>query len=209
MSGPQGSEPTRPWSPPPDLQEPTQFAAAPEEKPAETPWWQQVRRQTPPPPSYPAEPRRPPYQPPAYQPAPPPVQQAAPQAQYYPQYAQQPVEAAAQPKQSKRWPLIAGAVLAGALLAVAVVVGFFMFGALGGQVLNVSKAQEAVKHVITDPITGYGIENVTDVKCNNGNNPSAKKGDTFSCDVTVDGKKHQVKAVFIDDNGTYEVDRPR
>ncbi len=213
MSGPQGAEPTRPWSPPPDPQEPTQFAPAPEQKPAETPWWQQVRGQTPPTPSYPPEPQRPQYQPPAYQPAPPPAppppQQAAPQAQYYPQYAQQPADAAAQPKQSKRWPLIAGAVLAGALLAVAVVVGFFVFGSFGGQVVNVSKAQAAVKQVITDPITGYGIENVSDVKCNNGNNPSAKKGDSFTCDVTVGGKKQQVKAVFIDDNGTYEVDRPR
>lgn len=210
MSGPQGSEPTRPWSPPPDPQEPTQFAAAPEEKPAETPWWQQVQRRTPPASSYPAEPPRAPYQPPAYQPAPPPAAPPAPPAQqYYPQYAQQPVAAPAQPKQSKRWPLIAGAVLAGALLAAAVVVGLFVFGAFGGQVLNVGKAQADVKKVITDPITGYGIKNVGDVKCNNGNNPSAKKGDTFTCDVTVDGKKHQVRAVFIDDNGTYEVDRPR
>jgi hypothetical protein len=77
------------------------------------------------------------------------------------------------------------------------------------KVLNVNKAQEAVKQVITDPVTGYGVENVTNVRCNNGENPTAKKGDTFTCEVTVDGKKHEVRAVFIDDNGTYEVDRPR
>lgn len=213
MSGPEGSEPTRPWSPPPDPQEPTQFAAAPQEKPAETPWWQEVRRRTPPTPSYPAEPQAPSYQPPSYQPpayppAPPPAQQA-PQAQYYPQYAQQPAQPAAQPKQSKRGLLIAGAALVGALVAVAVVVGVFMFGGFASQVLNVSKAEADVKKIITDPTIGYGIKNVTDVKCNNGDNPAAKKGDTFTCDVTVDGKKHKVRAVFVDDNGTYEVDRPK
>jgi hypothetical protein len=108
-----------------------------------------------------------------------------------------------------RWLLIAGGVLVGAIAAAVLVVGLLAFGAFGRQMLNVSKAQEAVKQVITDPITGYGIDNVTDVKCNNGKNPIAKKGGSFTCEVTVDGKKRQVKAVFIDDNGTYEVDRPR
>jgi hypothetical protein len=205
MSGPQGSEPIRPWSPPPDpRQQPRQQFDRAETKPTEPPWWQQIRRQTPPPPGYTAEPQSPPYQ----QPAHPSVQQAAAQqGPYYPpQYVQQP---AAQPKRSTRWLLIAGGVLAGAIVAAVVVVGLLVFGEFGGQVLNVSKAQEAVKQVITDPIAGYGIDNVTDVNCNNGKNPTAKKGDSFTCEVTVDGKKHQVRAVFIDDNGTYEVDRPR
>jgi Domain of unknown function (DUF4333) len=204
MSGPQGSEPIRPWSPPSDpRQQPAQQFDPAEGKPTEPPWWQQIRRQTPPPPVYPAGPQSPPYQ----QPAHPSVQQpAARQGPYPPQYAQQP---AAQPKRSTRWLLIAGGVLAGAIVAAVVVVGLLAFGEFGGQVLNVSKAQAAVKQVITDPIAGYGIDNVTDVKCNNGKNPTAKKGDSFTCEVTVDGKKHQVRALFIDDNGTYEVDRPR
>jgi hypothetical protein len=108
-----------------------------------------------------------------------------------------------------RWLLIAGGLLVGAIAAVVAVLGLLAVGAFGRQVLNVSKAQEAVKQVITDPITGYGIANVTDVRCNNGSNPTVKKGASFTCEVTVNGKKHQVRAVFIDDNGTYEVDRPR
>jgi hypothetical protein len=176
----------------------------------ETPWWQQLRRATPTPPP-PPPPRYAPQ--PAQQYAPQPAQQYAPQpAQQYapqpaPQYPQQPPSQ--QPKHSMRWLLIGGGVLVGAIAAAVVVVALLRFGVLDGQVLNVSKAQEGVKQVITDPITGYGIADVTDVKCNNGDNPTAKKGASFTCDVTVAGKKRRVRAIFIDDNGTYEVDRPR
>jgi hypothetical protein len=100
-------------------------------------------------------------------------------------------------------------VFVGVIAAVVLVVVLLRLDAFDRKVLNVNKAQEAVKQVITDPVTGYGVENVTNVRCNNGENPTAKKGDTFTCEVTVDGKKQEVRAVFIDDNGTYEVDRPR
>jgi hypothetical protein len=208
MSGPESSEPT------------------------ETPWWQQVRRQTPPTPSRPADPQSPParrpvyqqreYQQPVYQSAQQPPPQPAQQSHYYPQYARQPgpygypgqygaqpADAAGAPNQSKRWLLITGGVLLGVIVALALVLGLFGFGVFNRHVLDVKKAQEAVKRVITDPTAGYGVDNVTDVNCNNGKNPSATKGDTFTCQVTVDGKKRHVTAVFIDDNGTYEVDRPR
>lgn len=191
-------------------------------EPPETPWWQQVKRQPPPPPGYRVEPQSPPPTQPAYRPAQQPAPQAPQQGQYYPQYAQQPGQygypgaygaqpaaSAGAPHQSKRWLLITGGVLLGTVVALALVLGLWGFGAFNRQVLDVSKAQDAVKRVITDPATGYGLDNVTDVNCNNGNNPSAKKGDTFTCQVTVDGKKRQVTAVFVDDNGTYEVDRPR
>jgi Domain of unknown function (DUF4333) len=164
----------------------------------ETPWWQQMRRPTPTPP---------PYAPPQY--APQYTPHYAPQytpPQYPPQYAPPPPS---RPGHSTRWLLIGGAVLVGAIAAAVVAVALLWFGAFGGHVLNVSKAEQAVKQVITDPVTGYGVAGVTDVKCNNGRNPAAKKGAGFTCEVTVAGKKHQVRAVFIDDNGTYEVDRPR
>jgi Domain of unknown function (DUF4333) len=198
MSGPESSEPT------------------------ETPWWQQVKRQTPPTPGHTADPQSRPPRKPAYQSAQQPAPQPGQQSHYYPQYAQQPAqygypgpygakpaEAAGAPNQSKRWLLITGGVLVGAIVALALVLGLWQFGAFNSQVLDVNKAQEAVKRVITDPTAGYGVDNVTDVNCNNGDNPSADKGDTFTCQVTVDGKKRHVTAVFIDDNGTYEVDRPR
>jgi hypothetical protein len=198
-------------------------------EPTETPWWQQVKRQTPPTPSHSADPQSPPSQQPAYQSAQQPAPQPGRQSHYYPQYAQlypqypqqpgqygypgpygaKPANAAGAPNQSKRWLLITGGVILGVIVALALVLGLLGFGAFNRQVLDVNKAQEAVKRVITDPTAGYGVDNVTDVNCNNGDNPSAKKGDTFTCQVTVDGKKRHVTAVFIDDNGTYEVDRPR
>lgn len=191
-------------------------------EPTETPWWQQVKRPPPATPGQSADPQGPPLQQPAYQPVQQPGPQAAQQGQYYPQYPQhagqygytgpygaQPPHSAGAPKQSKRWLLITGGALVGTIVALALVLGLWGFGAFNRQVLDVNKAQEAVKRVITDPAAGYGVDNVRDVNCNNGQNPSAKKGDTFTCQVTVDGKKRHVTAVFIDDNGTYEVDRPR
>jgi len=35
------------------------------------------------------------------------------------------------------------------------------------------------------------------------------KGDSFTCGVNVDGTKRHVTAVIQDDNGTYELDRPK
>jgi hypothetical protein len=54
-----------------------------------------------------------------------------------------------------------------------------------------------------------GAKDVKDVKCNNGQNPTVKKGGTFNCEVSIDGTKQQVTVTFQDDNGTYEVGRPK
>lgn len=58
-------------------------------------------------------------------------------------------------------------------------------------------------------VDGYGATSVSDVECNNGEDPEIKKGGTVTCDVVVDGRKRTVLVVFQDDNGSYEVDRPR
>lgn len=80
---------------------------------------------------------------------------------------------------------------------------------LNGKVLDVSKAEAGVQRVLLDREVGYSATNVSDVECNNGNDPKIKKGATFTCDVVVDGRERQVLVMFSDDNGTYEVDRPR
>lgn len=85
-------------------------------------------------------------------------------------------------------------------------------GVLGGSgpvELDVTHAQDGVRAVLTDPINGYGRDDVTDVRCNNGVNPRVRKGGTFTCAVTVDGAERQVLAQFSDNAGTYAVDRPR
>ena len=80
---------------------------------------------------------------------------------------------------------------------------------LKGKVLNVSKAEAGVQRILLDPDDGYGATNVSDVVCNDGNDPEIRKGASFTCQVVVEGRKRQVLVVFSDDNGTYEVDRPR
>lgn len=75
--------------------------------------------------------------------------------------------------------------------------------------LDVNQAQIGVQQVLTDPINGYGRDNVTNVRCNNGVNPTVKAGNSFTCQVSVEGAQRQVTVVFSDDKGTYEVDRPR
>lgn len=62
--------------------------------------------------------------------------------------------------------------------------------------------------MLTDPIDGYGRDNITNVWCNSGVNPTVRAGSSFTCQVSVDGTQRQVTAVFSDDAGTYEVDRP-
>jgi hypothetical protein len=119
-----------------------------------------------------------------------------------------PAGTAEQPKKSNHWLLIT-AVLLGALLAVVVAVVVLTVASSNGKELDVAKAEAGVRQILTDPTQGYDLQNVTDVKCNGGDNPAVKKGDTFTCQVNVNGAKRQVTVLFVDDNGTYEVDRPR
>ncbi|OBJ32681.1 DUF4333 domain-containing protein [Mycolicibacter heraklionensis] len=98
------------------------------------------------------------------------------------------------------------------LLALGVLLVLVLRGTVGGSgpvELDVRKAQDGVRQVLTDPINGYGRDNVTNVRCNNGVNPTVRKGTSFSCVVTVDGAQRRVLVEFTDDAGTYAVDRPR
>jgi Domain of unknown function (DUF4333) len=105
--------------------------------------------------------------------------------------------------------LITVGVIAISAAAIGIVFALSKFDVLKGKVLNVSKAEAGVQRILLDPADGYGVTSVTDVVCNNGDDPQIKKGATFTCNVIVDGRKRQVLVAFSDDNGTYEVDRPR
>ena len=93
--------------------------------------------------------------------------------------------------------------------AVGLAVGLSKLGLAEDKVLDVSKAQAGVQQILVDPTDGYGAANIAIIVCNNGKNPVVRKGATFTCEVIVNGRKRVVTAVFQDDDGTYEVDRPR
>jgi hypothetical protein len=236
MSGPQGSDPTQrypgqpnqddasgqrsPWQPP---------SSGADQPSTEGPSW--------PPPTYPP-PQYPQYQQPS-QPSYPPPQQYPPTEQFgqqpygygqppqYGQPGQQPGQYGQQPGQfppytqyttpgaeegSKRSRAVVGGViglLAAIILAVVLVLGFWKPGFFVTTKLDINAAQSGVEQILTDEANGYGAKNVQDVKCNNGQNPTVKRGETFNCEVSIDGTKRQVTVTFQDDNGTYEVGRPK
>ena len=125
----------------------------------------------------------------------------------YPQYAPPGAEGAT--KTSNRTIGTILGLLAALALLVVLVLGFWKPGFFVTTKLDVNKAQQGVQQILTDESNGYGAKNVKDVKCNNGQNPQVKKGDTFNCEVSIDGTKRQVTVTFQDDKGTYEVGRPK
>jgi hypothetical protein len=238
MSGPQGPDQTQPWqgqdepsgdpSNQPAWQQPGQggepaWQQPPAYSPQQYPSHQQPGQQpyTPPPPQYP----------PAEQFGQPPQDYSQ---QAYPQYGQQPGQYGQQlgqygqqpgqygqypqygstesPEGSKRSLAVVGGIiglLAALVVAVVAVLGFWKPGFFVTTKLDVSAAQSGVRQILTDESNGYGAKNVKDVKCNNGDSPTVKKGETFDCEVSIDGTKRQVTVTFQDNNGTYEVGRPK
>jgi hypothetical protein len=125
----------------------------------------------------------------------------------YPQYQQPGAE-----EGSKRSLAVIGGViglLAAIIVAVVLVMGFWKPGFFVTTKLDIDAAQSGVQQILTDEANGYGAKNVKDVKCNDGQNPTVEKGATFDCEVSIDGTKRQVTVTFQDDDGTYEVGRPK
>jgi len=125
----------------------------------------------------------------------------------FPQYGQPAAE-----EGSKRSLAVIGGViglLAAIIVAVVLVMGFWKPGFFVTTKLDINAAQTGMQQILTDEANGYGAKNVKDVKCNDGASPTVKKGDTFNCEVSIDGTKRQVTVTFQDDKGTYEVGRPK
>ena len=103
-------------------------------------------------------------------------------------------------------------VLIGAGVAVALVVvgvGLWQFLFRDATVINVEQAEAGVREILSDPINGYGANSISALRCNDGRDPSAAKGDSFTCAVEIDGTVRHVYVEFQDDNGTFAVDGPR
>ncbi|CAJ1582540.1 DUF4333 domain-containing protein [[Mycobacterium] wendilense] len=171
-----------------------------------------------PPPGWPAPmPPTGPYQPPpgGYPPQapPPPAHHPAPSGPYHQPpwhtagYAPAPGFPMGPPRRGRRGKLIAAAVAAAALIAVGIT-AFWAPGFLRTEQLDVNAVQDGVRHVLTDVANGYGAGEVTDVRCNNGENPTIESGATFGCEATINGTARQVEVTFADDRGTYWVGAP-
>lgn len=114
------------------------------------------------------------------------------------------------PQRSTKTIAIIAGIVTLAVAAIAVLVTAFLWPAWAvTTTLDITKAQDGVKKILTDETNGYGAKNVSDVKCNNGENPEVVKDKTFDCDVTIDGSPRHVTVRFTNDKGTYEVQRPR
>lgn len=96
-----------------------------------------------------------------------------------------------------------------AVEAVVLGVALWFFGSSGGSVLDVRQAEAGVRQILSDPINGYGANDITAVRCNGGEDPEVEQGKGFTCQVTINGARRQVQVVFRDDAGNYEVDGPR
>jgi hypothetical protein len=161
------------------------------------PWW--VRPGGAPlqgqPPSFTSPPRQPVAPPPPSQQAPPTRPPASPPT--------------VQPKRSRRRTLVWAGLAIVAFEVVVLVVALWFFGYIGGMVLDVRQAEAGVQQILSDPINGYGANEVTSVTCNDGRDPMVEQGEGFTCQVTINGARRQVQVVFRDDAGTYEIDGPR
>ncbi len=237
-SDPSANQPAnQPWQSPASATEPT--TAAPQWQPPAYDPQQQPQQQYPqyqppayqPPQAYPEQQYG--QQPSEYNPQAYPQQGQYGQPQYgqpqygQPQYGQQPAQYGQQPGQYGQYPgytapgaeegskrslaVIGGVIglLAAIIVAVVLVLGFWKPGFFVTNKLDIGAAQKGVQQILTDEANGYGAKNVKDVKCNDGQNPTVKKGGTFDCEVSIDGTKRQVTVTFQDDNGTYEVGRPK
>jgi hypothetical protein len=91
-----------------------------------------------------------------------------------------------------------------AIAAAVLIAGFWAPGLFITTQLDITSAQAGVAHILSDPAV-YGAKNVSDVTCNDGQNPTITRGGTFTCQATIDRIRHQFVVTFTDDTGNYQV----
>lgn len=87
--------------------------------------------------------------------------------------------------------------------------GFWKPGFFRDTKLKVVDVQAAVGQILTDGNTGYGLQNVSVLGCNDGRDPTVAPGTTFTCAVTVAGEQRTVTVTIEDRDGKYGVSPPR
>jgi hypothetical protein len=207
-------DPSHHWWSPPSRHRAQPGRPGPNDR-TETPWWHRPTEIIASPAVTPAQ-QRPPHQ------QPPTISEAG-TPQYPPPYGHgQP----AQPGQSASAATTSGKGSKGKVVLIVAIIGA-VFALIIGVVLvltltgsgsdkpnkvvklKVSSVQDRVLQILKDPVSGYSGDEIKDVKCNNGQDPIVKKGDSFTCEVSVRGKKRQVTVTIQDDNGTYLVGLPQ
>lgn len=193
----------------------------------ERPWWVKPGGAPPPPgapprgvarpgpPPRPAARQPAPPRPEAPRPGPPPpraTQQAARPNPYGPAPQHRDAARQAPPRRGHKAPTrgqIVTIAVAAVVVAAAFGAGLWMRGDTSGPRLDVRQAEAGVAEILSDPVHGYGANDVAAVACNNGKNPRIEVGAAFMCAVDINGTVRQVVVEFIDDDGTYAVDGPR
>jgi hypothetical protein len=113
----------------------------------------------------------------------------------------------APPRRKHSWLLYGGA-LTTVVVAVILIVGFASPGIFLVRKLDITQAQAGVERILSDP-AGYGARHVSNVTCNDGHSPIIHKGETFTCEATIDRVRQVFVVTFIDDAGSYQVGRPQ
>ncbi|BBX30878.1 MULTISPECIES: DUF4333 domain-containing protein [Mycolicibacterium] len=132
-------------------------------------------------------------------------------SQPYPSQPEQPYQGYGgtpqKPKSSSKWLLIGGLAVVAVLIVGGGLLAWSLMGS--GKELDVKQAEAGVQEILSDPINGYGSNDVTAVTCNDGKNPEVETNKSFTCQVEINGTTRNVNVEFTDDEGTYAVDGPR
>lgn len=141
-------------------------------------------------------------------------QQPPPYGQQWP-YAQQPGQQPGQPPVAKKRSALPWVLLTvGVLVIAAVVVGVLVAsGTVGKTTFDQAAVENGVRQILTgdpeaaDDRRGYGLANVTNVRCPAGQ--EVRVGVTFTCTASIDGKQRSISIRVKTDGGEYEVGQPQ
>ncbi|MGV9799958.1 DUF4333 domain-containing protein [Mycobacterium sp. NPDC003449] len=177
----------------------------------ERPWWVKPGGAPPPPPAgrppsrrQPPPPARPDPHRGAYRPRP-----TEPRRPLPPQTPAPPGDRTPPRRSTSRQRLYVIGAVVGVVALVAVGLSVWKLQSSSGPRLDIHRAEAGVAEILTDPIHGYGANEVAAVACNNGKNPAIRVGATFTCAVDINGTVRHVAVEITDESGVYAVDGPR
>ncbi|MFT4199143.1 DUF4333 domain-containing protein [Gordonia sp. (in: high G+C Gram-positive bacteria)] len=79
----------------------------------------------------------------------------------------------------------------------------FLWPGWAPRTLSESGAEKGVAKILT---SDYQVQNVSNVSCPSGQ--KVKKGESFTCTVSIDGRRQRVTVTFLDSKGGFEVGAP-